>query len=510
MTDEPYLLDLTYTTYYFAEQSPVVLNYVGKQNGAKGCNLHEPFTYCDLGCGNGLTCNTLAAANPHGEFYGIDLNPQHISNARSLAEKAQLTNVHFLESSFDDLQQSNLPKFDFITLHGVYSWVSPSVRSEICEVLKRFLKPHGLVYVSYNALPGWASLLPIREIMRTFTKGRGLQTLSRVDAGIKILEMMMERKARFTEVSDQVRKEIKEIGQQGRRYLAHEFLNDHWHPLFISNVADEMAEMGLSYCGRATLRTYAMDTRRLAPFQDFLDTCISVVEHEAARSMILNERFRRDLYCAEISEDRINDPIPAFSSPVIGNARTLRLHKKAKLPDRLKGGGELVEMMSTGTLSLTELCEHFARTGLSENEVMASVQYLVDEGWMRPFAAPAEQPSNRPEQGQLRVIHRFNRVLLEDHLFPGNAVWLASPVTGDGVEVDQISGLLLLGATRSTMDDAIEEALRIVEEYRSAPSVKGGQLEVSPTFEEKLTEKYPEFREKLIPVLERLKIVERA
>ncbi len=55
MAEIPYLLDLLYTTYYFAQQSPTVLDYAARLHGAKGCDLSQPFTYCDLGCGNGLT-----------------------------------------------------------------------------------------------------------------------------------------------------------------------------------------------------------------------------------------------------------------------------------------------------------------------------------------------------------------------------------------------------------------------------------------------------------------------
>ena len=47
-----------------------------------------------------------------------------------------------------------LPMFDYVTLHGVYSWVGTTVRADIVRFLRRYLKPGGAVYLSYNAMPG--------------------------------------------------------------------------------------------------------------------------------------------------------------------------------------------------------------------------------------------------------------------------------------------------------------------------------------------------------------------
>jgi tRNA G46 methylase TrmB len=60
-------------------------------------------TYCELGCGQGVTLNVLAAADEAGRYIGIDYNPSHIANARMFAENAGLKNVEFIE---DELYQS--------------------------------------------------------------------------------------------------------------------------------------------------------------------------------------------------------------------------------------------------------------------------------------------------------------------------------------------------------------------------------------------------------------------
>lgn len=38
-----------------------------------------------------------------------------------------------------------LPQFDFITLHGIYTWVSRENRQHIVDFIARYLKPGGIV-----------------------------------------------------------------------------------------------------------------------------------------------------------------------------------------------------------------------------------------------------------------------------------------------------------------------------------------------------------------------------
>ena len=96
-----------------------------------GCDppsLRQPFTKVELGCGCGVPLPLEAAAYPHAQFYGIDINPTHISWAKRFAAEAQLDNVHYLEIGFADLFESGIPELEFIGVHGVWSWVSQSNR----------------------------------------------------------------------------------------------------------------------------------------------------------------------------------------------------------------------------------------------------------------------------------------------------------------------------------------------------------------------------------------------
>ena len=44
--------------------------------------------------------------------------------------------------------------FDYVIAHGVYSWVPAAVRDGLFALAARRLAPNGVMFVSYNALPG--------------------------------------------------------------------------------------------------------------------------------------------------------------------------------------------------------------------------------------------------------------------------------------------------------------------------------------------------------------------
>jgi tRNA G46 methylase TrmB len=76
---EGYTADVEYSAGFYREQSPAYLNFVCWLNGFEPVALDQPFSYCELGFGHGLTVNILAASNPHATFYGTDFNPAQVA-----------------------------------------------------------------------------------------------------------------------------------------------------------------------------------------------------------------------------------------------------------------------------------------------------------------------------------------------------------------------------------------------------------------------------------------------
>jgi len=92
--------------------------------------------------------------------------PAHIEHATRLAAEADAPNAQFHIADFAAARALPLPRFDYIVAHGVYSWVDRPVRAQIAPVDRRPSEIGGLVYVSYNALPGWTGDLPFQHLAR--------------------------------------------------------------------------------------------------------------------------------------------------------------------------------------------------------------------------------------------------------------------------------------------------------------------------------------------------------
>jgi SAM-dependent methyltransferase len=105
----------------------------------------KPLRYLELGYGQGLSLNIHAAAS-RGEFWGTDFNPAQAAGAAEMAN-ASGSNLFLLDASFEELaQRDDLPLFDVIALHGIWSWISDLNRQFIVEIIRRHLRPGGVVY----------------------------------------------------------------------------------------------------------------------------------------------------------------------------------------------------------------------------------------------------------------------------------------------------------------------------------------------------------------------------
>ena len=133
MSAAGYITDVAYIPGFYPQMAPVALRHVAALNGVAPPAVAGGFRYLELGCGLGRVISTLAAANPGGEFIGVDVNPEHTAAAAAEIAAAGLGNARVLTADLGSLA-ADLGEFEFIALHGVFSWVGPEVRERILEV----------------------------------------------------------------------------------------------------------------------------------------------------------------------------------------------------------------------------------------------------------------------------------------------------------------------------------------------------------------------------------------
>ncbi|PWR22324.1 class I SAM-dependent methyltransferase [Zavarzinia compransoris] len=248
-----YVTDVEYVTACYPEQAPIHLDLMALLAGVEAPNARGRAQYCELGAGQGLTAILIAATNPEIDVHAIDFMPAQVARAQALADQLEIGNVQFHEASFIDMAEGRgpaLPRFHYVTMHGVYSWVSRENQRAIVKFLADRLEPGGLVYTSYNALPGWSEGIPVQRLLFDVGSHRAGNPAERVGAGFDLMEKLLKSGAIHL-TSNQLVKELLEVEGRNPTYLAHEYMNQYWKPLFFADVARDFAEAKLEYAGPA-------------------------------------------------------------------------------------------------------------------------------------------------------------------------------------------------------------------------------------------------------------------
>ncbi|MFM8893089.1 MAG: methyltransferase regulatory domain-containing protein, partial [Planctomycetia bacterium] len=295
MTASGYVTDVAYIPGFYPQMAPAALRYVAALNGVSPPRTTDRFRYLELGCGLGRCVTTLAAAYPQGEFVGVDVNPAHTAAAEREVAAGRLGNARIVTSDFGHLP-ADIGTFDFIALHGVYSWVAPAVREEIHAVVRKHLADGGLLVVSYNAMPGWAHLQPIRGILRQYAALRQGDSVQRIREALAYLLFMRDKHAKYFEDNPRAAAYVDALVQQDPRYLAHEYLNEHWTSFYFAEVAAAFEQAGLGFVGSLPVFTNFCDLCVRREFLALFGSTNNRLVTEAHKDFCANTAFRWDIY----------------------------------------------------------------------------------------------------------------------------------------------------------------------------------------------------------------------
>src|SRR5271169_4174113 len=292
-TDIPYLRD------FKPPLAPAWLDHVALVGGVQPPAREAGFAWCDLGCGQGLTANILAVTHPGAAFHAIDAMSAHIDHARRLAGEAGIPNVGFHCVDFAAAADLDLPSFDYIVAHGVYSWVDSASQRALRRFFDRRLKPGGLVYVSYNAMPGWARDLPFQRLARELARGSSGDSAARLAAALGIIRTLAAAEVPALAPSFIVGELERRPEDYTPAYLVHEFMPGAWQPLYVTEVRAAMKTIGLAPVGSATLIENLDPLVLSGNAREVLGALADDDLRELVRDFYLDQRFRCDVFARD-------------------------------------------------------------------------------------------------------------------------------------------------------------------------------------------------------------------
>ena len=431
-----YNSSVAYTNGYYQEQSPSFLNACLVMQRIQPPSL-EKFTYCELGFGQGLTSLILAATHPNGEFYACDFNPLHVLNALSVREEARLPNLTLLENGFGELAQGkvDLPLFDYVTLHGIISWVSDETRGYIMQFLARYLKPGGVVQVSYNAMVGCAQIMPLQRLLMlgAGTGGDAWAKANELVTRVKSLEAL-----HFARNPGSASR-VDNFNNHDKNYLVHEYLHAKWTPFHVTDVAREMADAKLSFAGSARFTHMAPVAWLTERQQHMVDAIADPIEAEEVRDYFANRGFRSDIFIrgkAPLSDIRLREQ--ARQIHLWGNSSATYTAdvsvEHATITRADTHHKPLFELLRRAETTLAEIFDAPVVAGLSLDAILKLLRLSIAVGETFVRYGP-EQPR--------AAADRLNAALLSRVEAGEGWSALASPRQGGGAGISMVDQLML-------------------------------------------------------------------
>ena len=428
-----YVTEIPYPQRYTRELNPHLLRFVLAGSGFRAPNLTEPFTYMELGFGRGLSLVMHAAANPEGQFFGVDILPEHVEAARKVTTGGSIGNVDVRCASFAELDPRDFPAFDIIVLHGVWSWISQSNRDRILSFIDRALKSSGFVYLSYNAMPAWVAALPLRHLMKAeFDRLTGTIE-SRVKGAVAYAQRLRDAKAQFFELNPSALARLKEIESKPAAYLAHEYFNADWRAFYFAEVAEDLGRLGFTYSGSADLPSNIDILQIPVSARPIHARARDTVERETIKDFVGLHPLRRDTFSRAPSVTARADFDRQIGQtmivPLIAEAEfdSVSLNVpvgKVKLIDPLQRA--VVAALAQGPQSISQLStslDHVAHREVGGESLLGTILMLA--------AACAVAIGRSASAAAAESCARLNQVLRESPIRGAGIV--ASPVIGGGV-----------------------------------------------------------------------------
>ena len=264
----------------------------------------------ELGASCGGNIVTQALYYPETTFTGIDLSGVQVKHGNDIINAIGLKNVTLLEKDILDIDES-FGTFDYIIVHGIWSWVPDVVKDKILSICNVNLSDNGIAYVSYNTYPGWKRLEQLRDIMLYSEKrAKDQDLLERTLYTKNVLKMVADT----MNIDDRSRAQsaykinnIHNVLNSNDYYVAHEYLEAFNDPVYVSDFIDRARKQGCAYIGDEVLQrsfiTWLADdvTNNIRALSHD-----NYVDKEQFYDYVYDTQFRMSLLTKLSNEDKIN------------------------------------------------------------------------------------------------------------------------------------------------------------------------------------------------------------
>lgn len=250
----------------------------------------------ELGCAEGSNLIPMAYYWPNSEFVGIDLSEVQIASGQAHIDALALNNIQL---HVDDLAQmcvADYGMFDYIVVHGVFSWVPTAIQHRILALGKSLLTEQGMMYISYNTYPGWHQHMVLRDAFKLYCDDvtDPEQKKQKITGAIDYLTGFFN--TADNDFSPYYTKRLTDLKTHTPSYIYHEYLEECNAPLYLTDFVKQVEVHGMQYVSDAYLPIDApmlLGKKRFA----YLKNIEPRIKQLQTMDYMINQRFRRSLIC---------------------------------------------------------------------------------------------------------------------------------------------------------------------------------------------------------------------
>ena len=335
-------------------------------------------------------------------------------------------------------------------------------------------------------------------------------TVNRINGALEFSEGLLDVNPIFARANPQIAERLNKIKGQDRHYLAHEYFNRDWHPMYFSTMVDWLSPAKLNYACSAHL-TDLIDVINLTGEQlDFLKSIPDAMFRETVRDFIVNQQFRRDYWVKGVRKISILEQVELMRKIRV----ILTVHRSDVV---LKVGGALGEALLSEDVYnpiLDFLADHKIKTvnqielvmgekGITFSQVVQVIMLLTGSGQLS--IAQEENTSVKAK----KQTDKLNSYIMNKSGNNGDIAYLASPVTGGGIVVKRFHQLFLLGVNKGKKQpsECAQFAWQILVAHGQQIMKEDKPLKDSEENIKELTEQAVVFFEKQLPILKALQVI---
>ena len=374
----------------------------------------------ELGSSFGGNLISQAVYYPDTEFIGIDLSESQITQGNEIIKSMGLTNIRLETKNILDVTPE-FGMFDYIIVHGIYSWVPDNVKNKILEICRENLALNGIACISHNTYPGWKNREVARDIMlyaNKYTQNlpladqthRGKVVVQLLSNAIKSIESAKEDNASRINNFDNIQ-------AYNDYYIGHEYLEYHNDPLYLHQFVDNLNKHQLAYIGDDNFQLSYISWMS----QDLRDMINQLsktdyVAREQCIDYLYDVSFRKSLLCHDNLQDKINRT-ENIDKSFLDKLTFVNHFKENELSVQFNNQSivSLLEkfIYQVGSFTIKSLTDYIAKNkefkNITENDIYNAVLLSVILGYVNIYLTPYQIYSF--EDNKTYVPKRFTQYL---------------------------------------------------------------------------------------------------